>query len=77
VWRLCCFCWSGSSVLQCGFKLVSFLRTYIQGDQKVSLHLMITIQKVTSNIQNVPASLQTFIDTPNCVLEDRQGQGGH
>jgi hypothetical protein len=22
-----------------------------------------------------PASLQTFIDTPNCVLEDRQGQG--
>jgi hypothetical protein len=32
---------------------------------------MITIQKVTSNVQNVPASLQTFIDTPNCVLEDR------
>jgi hypothetical protein len=22
-----------------------------------------------------PASLQTFIDTPNCVLEDRQDQG--
>jgi len=33
---------------------------------------MITIQKVTSNVQSVPpASLQTFIDTPNCVLEDR------
>jgi len=33
---------------------------------------MITIQKVTSNVQNVPRqSLQTFIDTPNCVLEDR------
>jgi hypothetical protein len=43
----------------------------IQGDQKVSPQLMITIQKVTSNVQSVPASLQTFIDTPNCVLEDR------
>ena len=32
---------------------------------------MITIQKVTSNVQSVPASLQTFIDTSNCVLEDR------
>jgi hypothetical protein len=32
---------------------------------------MITIQKVTSNVQSVPVSLQTFIDTPNCVLEDR------
>ena len=35
---------------------------HIQGDQKVSVHLMITIQKVTSNVQS---------DTPNCVLEDR------
>jgi len=26
----------------------------IQSDQKVSMHLMITIQKVTSNVQNVP-----------------------
>jgi hypothetical protein len=34
----------------------------IQGDQKVSVHLMITIQKVTSNVQSVPR-LQTFIDT--------------
>jgi len=32
---------------------------------------MITIQKVTSNVQSDPASLQTFTDTPNCVLEDR------
>jgi hypothetical protein len=31
---------------------------------------MITIQKVTSNVQSVPASRQTFIDTANCVLED-------
>jgi hypothetical protein len=42
----------------------------IQGDQKVSMHLMITTQKVTSNVQSV-SSLQTFIDTQNCVLEDR------
>jgi hypothetical protein len=35
------------------------------------MHLMITIQKVTSNVQSFPASLQTSIDTPNCVLEDR------
>ena len=27
---------------------------HIQGDQKVSVHLMITIQKVTSNVQRVP-----------------------
>jgi hypothetical protein len=27
---------------------------YVQGDQKVSVHLMVTIQKVTSNVQNVP-----------------------
>ena len=26
----------------------------LQGDQKVSVHLMITIQKVTSNVQSVP-----------------------
>jgi hypothetical protein len=32
---------------------------------------MITIQKITRNVQSSPASLQTFIDTPNCVLEDR------
>jgi hypothetical protein len=30
------------------------IRTEIQGDQKVSMHLMITIQKVTSNVQSVP-----------------------
>ena len=32
---------------------------------------MITIGKVTNNVQGAPAILQTFIDTPNCVLEDR------
>jgi hypothetical protein len=35
---------------------------YVQGDQKVSVRLMITIQKVTSNVQSPPATLQTFID---------------
>jgi hypothetical protein len=46
---------------------------FIQGYQKVSVHLMITVQKVTFKVSL--ASLQTFTDTPNCVLEDRQGQG--
>ena len=32
---------------------------------------MIIIQTVTSNVQSAPASLQTFIDTSNCVLDDR------
>jgi len=26
----------------------------VQGDQKVSVHLIITIQKVTSNVHSVP-----------------------
>jgi hypothetical protein len=26
----------------------------MQGDQKVSVHVMITIQKVTNNVQSVP-----------------------
>jgi hypothetical protein len=34
----------------------------LQGNQKVSVHLMITIQKVTGNVVS-PARLQTFIDT--------------
>jgi hypothetical protein len=38
---------------------------------------MITIQKFTSNVQSAPASLQTFIDTPNCVLEGRVQYHGY
>jgi hypothetical protein len=34
--------------------LVLCVYSYVQGDQKVYVHLMITIQKVTSNVQNVP-----------------------
>jgi hypothetical protein len=33
------------------------MRRIIQGDQKVSVLLMITIQKVTSNVQSVPRRL--------------------
>jgi hypothetical protein len=36
---------------------------YIQSDQKVSVHLVITTQKVKSNVQCVPPSLRNFIDT--------------
>jgi hypothetical protein len=32
----------------------NFAESNIQGNQKVSVHLMITIQKVASNVQNVP-----------------------
>ena len=53
------------------FAACCFLRIFIQVDQKVSVQLMITIQKVTSMFKVSPASLQTFIDTPNCILEDR------
>jgi hypothetical protein len=47
----------------------------IQGDQEVSVHLMITIQKVTSNVQSVPCQspdiqLNLFGSRP-------PGPGGH
>jgi hypothetical protein len=35
----------------------------VQSDQKISVHLMITIQKVTSKAQS------------DCLAADRQGQG--
>jgi hypothetical protein len=46
-------------------KLGDFLSSsiYIQGDQKVSVNLILTIQKVTSNVQSAPRH------------PDRQGQG--
>jgi hypothetical protein len=47
-----------------------FTAKNIQSDQKVSVQLMITIQKVTSNVQSVP-SQSPDNDTPKCVLEDR------
>jgi hypothetical protein len=33
----------------------------IQGDQKVSVLLLITIQKLTNNVQNVLPSLRTLL----------------
>jgi hypothetical protein len=47
------------------------LLSKVQGDQKVSVHLMVTIQKLHIMFKVSPTSLQIFIDTPNCVLEDR------
>jgi hypothetical protein len=47
--RSCCGR-SSFSVLEFGFQLESV----IQSDQKVSVQLMITIHKVTSNVQSVP-----------------------
>jgi hypothetical protein len=41
----------------------------IQSDQKVSGYLVITTQKVTSNVQSVPRQSPTYIDTSNRVLE--------
>jgi hypothetical protein len=46
----------------------TFRNVKIQGDQKVSVHLMITIRKVMFKVS--PTSLQTFMDTSKCVLED-------
>jgi hypothetical protein len=43
----------------------------IQNDQKVSVHLMIQYRKLQVMFKVYPAILQTFIDTPNCVLEGR------
>jgi hypothetical protein len=42
----------------------------IQGDQKVSVNLMITIQKVTSNVQCLPPVSRHLL-TRRTVLEDR------
>jgi len=41
---------------------------YIQGDQKVSVHLMITIQKVTSNAQSVPPPVFRHLLTRGTVF---------
>jgi hypothetical protein len=55
---------------QCEMALIQqhFKDRLLQGDEKVSVHLMITIQKVTSNVQSVPHQ-------SDCLAADRQGQG--
>jgi hypothetical protein len=53
-----------------------FRQFHVQGDQTVSVHLMITIQKVTSNVQTVPRQspdttltlTQSVIHNPNYVI---------
>jgi hypothetical protein len=48
----------------------------IQGDQKVSVHLMITIQKVTSIVQSVPRQSPDIYS--HAELGSRTpGPGGH
>jgi hypothetical protein len=49
---------------------------YIQGDQKVSVHIMITIQKVTSNVQTHTSFLPHYLAQSDFLAADRQGQGG-
>jgi hypothetical protein len=44
----------------------------IQDDKKYSVHLMITIQKVTSNVQSAP---RYCLAQSDCLAADRQGQG--
>jgi hypothetical protein len=55
--RLCQHCSNGKAIC------------IIQGDQNVSVHLMIIIQKVTSYFKNVPRQ------SPDSLAADRQGQG--
>jgi hypothetical protein len=43
----------------------------IQGDQKVSVHLMIRIQKVTSNVHT--SFLSHYLAQSDCLVADRQG----
>jgi hypothetical protein len=49
--------------LNCSFVTQQMHPGYVQRDQKVSVHLMITVQEVTVMFKVSPASLQTFIDT--------------
>jgi hypothetical protein len=50
--------------------IVALEKEYVlYGMIKKSVHLMITIQKVTSNVQSVPRQ------SPDCLASDRQGQG--
>jgi len=43
--------------------------TYVQGDQRVSVRLMITIQKDTSNVQSVPHHHRIHSECGPCYTE--------
>jgi hypothetical protein len=55
----------------CAGRQKTAVKIVLHCNQNVSVRPMITIRKVTVMFTVSPASLQTFIDTPNCVLEDR------
>jgi hypothetical protein len=69
--RTCCFQLQGWSVL--GGRMVTltrqcfFLKCVIQGDQKVSVHMMTTILKVTSNVQSVPCQSPDIYRHAECI----------
>jgi hypothetical protein len=47
----------------------------IKGDQKVSVHLMITIQKVTRNVSKCSPPVSGHPAQSDCLAADRQRQG--
>jgi hypothetical protein len=59
-----CYCVSLNSLIH---KSVTLLPN-IQGDQKVSVHLIITIQKVSSNVHSVPPPVSRRLLTRQTVF---------
>jgi hypothetical protein len=57
-------CWSE-------FAFMTFSEQNIQSDKKFLCTWLSQYRKLQVIFKMSPASLQTFIDTPNCVLEDR------
>ena len=49
-------------------KFIEWKPQQVQGDQKVSVHLMITIQKVTSTVQSVPGPVSKHLLTRRTVF---------
>jgi hypothetical protein len=68
------FVWTSAVVVT----YVWSFNNFIQSDRKVSVHLMITIQKVKSNIQSVPRQCPDiywhYLTQSDCLAVDRQGQ---
>jgi hypothetical protein len=57
-----------------GNSLLTFCHCLVQGDQKVSVHLMITIQ-ITPSSQHT-SFLPHYLAQSDCLAADRHGQGG-
>ena len=47
---------------------INYFYHIVQGDQKVSVHLMITLQKVTRNVQSVPPPVSRHLLTRRNVF---------